>query len=351
MRMRHWVSSGLLAALLTTTASAQDPIDALRTKSALDENDRGALRQWIERQVNLVLADEPQSASQAIITMRERFDGTNGFKEAFATESARLVADRLPTAKDRPAAQLVTFLSTLSAIETQPALISALRDERAAARAAAAVGLRALRSKIASAAGDAQGQTLRALRDAGKTETSPVTLKLIFMAMDYAGAGGDQKASAVAIVDLLEQRAKEYAASGSPRSQAADAEGLKIATGLRTQLDDDQKKRLMRAAATMLKHSVEAYSGEKMHEMSDKTATAAAISRRNDIEFLIETAETTLRRLLDVKDGEGPDITTALRDGSAVAMRQQLVAWSEQKLETALGQRYRPDEGEAPESP
>ncbi|MCA9244271.1 MAG: hypothetical protein KDA32_09970 [Phycisphaerales bacterium] len=345
MRNQRRVWGGLLVAWATSFAAAQDPIAGLKNKGALDDNDRATLRQWIERQVTLVLADEPQSASTAVLTLRTEFDGSTGYKEAFATEAARLVNDRLATAKDRPAAQLITFLSTLNAIETHTTLVAAMRDSRAAVRAAAAVGLRTLRAKIAAAPGDAVGQTLRALRDAGKSETSPATLKLIYLALNYAGVNADQKGPAVALVELLEQRAREYTASGSPRCQNADAEGLKIATMARGQLDDDQKKRLARAAASMLKHSVETYSAEKLNEMRDKTATVAAIDRRNDIELLIETAETTLREVLDVK--EGPDITTAMRDGSAVAMRRQLVDWSEQKLEGALGQRYRPDEGEA----
>ena len=79
------------------------------------------------------------------------------------------------------------MLNTLNDVSAAALLIEALGDNRVPVRTAAAIGLRNLREKMTGAGGTSVNDSIAALRDAGKSETSPVTLERIYQAMDYTG--------------------------------------------------------------------------------------------------------------------------------------------------------------------
>ncbi len=158
---------------------------------------------------------------------------------------------------------------------------------------AAVLGLRNLRTKLVQAGGDVWTKVLTALKDAGKQEKSRDTLRAVYAAMNFAELPSppDPKPVAAALLELLDERAKQYAAGREVSAVGADDVGLTLAETLAKSMDPDQRKRLTVAAATMLKHALEQYSGKKLAKVPDTAGTKPLIEERNSLERLILIGE------------------------------------------------------------
>lgn len=279
--------------------AAQDVIARLQTKSELTDEDRAQLRQWLTQQVQAIATGEVSQAAKAGQVLRKRLTvGTDAFKNALAELTIEAVQGAYRQARRDQAAQLLALVSGLERVSAQPLFVEALRDQRVPVRSAAAIGLRRLRPKLAAAGGETFSSSLTALREAGKREESPVTLQLIYRALDYTAAdltNPDPKLTAAAVLELLEARAAQYA-GGQPKAAGADGPGLLLADRLSGQLGEEERARLALAAAKMLRYGVERYTGD-LYRVDDKLSGPVRIAERNRMELFIIAAEKLLTKL------------------------------------------------------
>jgi len=292
---------------LAAQEQPQPTLTNLQGKNTLDGADGNALGQWMNERITAIGAEEPARAAEALALLRTEFKGTDAFKEAYAAALIESVRPAYKNAKLVPAARLITALNTLNDPDARGVLLEALKDQRVGVRMAAVVGLRNLRVKLALEGAPVFTEVLNALRDAGKRETSSVTLKTIYQAMDYPAVVPslpDAKANVATVLDLLEARAQQYAAR-KVRAEGAEAVGLELGGTLRSAMDDGERKRLTIAVAKMLKYAVTRYargdSDNRPLIKVEKGASKQAIELRNQTELLIEEAEKLLSELASSK--------------------------------------------------
>ena len=319
------------------TPPQQNVITLLQGKGVLADEDNTALRAWIQQRVGAVAAENAVGTSTAIKELRESYQGTPAFQDSYATLCTEIIGGAYKQAPRSAATRLIAVLNTLLDARTSSVLIAALADERVPVRAAAAIGLRKLHAKLVAAGGTAYADSIRALRDAGKRESSVVVLKLLYAAMDFSGSP-DAKADTAALLDLLESRSEQYA-SRTVKGAAGDSPGLVLAEKLSTQLDELGQRRLAIATAKMLHYAVIRYATE-FNKTDDKTSSPLQIALRNRFELFIETAETLLAKLT------APPTTKDFcyhhhrnadppQEERAIQMRIAMAAWA-----TALKERF-----------
>ncbi len=301
-----------------------DPLAALRGKATLTDEERGVLKNWLTDKINAIVAGTGSAASAI---REEHAKGSEGFKQALAATTVELVEPAYKSAKLAPAAQLMALVASFGDPAAQKLLLQALADERVGIRTAAAIGLANLRTKLGSAGGQPLTESIEALREAAKKETSGAALKTIYYALNFPAAGAtvDAKSLSAAVVDILAARAEQYAGD-KPKAEAADAPGLELAGTLQKDLSDADKNRLIVAAATMMHYGVQHYTASLMK--INNNAGSALVQLRNDTEALIEQAEARLLSLMSPQDK--PNITDAMKKaGDAAAMKTQLNKWAD----------------------
>ncbi|MGE0480964.1 MAG: hypothetical protein AB7Q17_10885, partial [Phycisphaerae bacterium] len=289
------VACGTAAAFAQQPAPAANPLEPLRTKAALVDEDRNVLRSWLTQRVTALASDDGSAAAGE---MRTEYAGTPAFKEAFAAISIELIRGRLKAAGPPAAARMLAVIAAMGDAPADAAstlYLEALQDERPAVRAAAAAGLRNLRQRLVLAGAGAVTSAVHALRDAGKKETSASTLRLIYHALNYPDAAPNPpelKAISTAVLDLLEARAAQHD-SGDVNASGADVVGLRVAAKLRPQLSDDEQKRYTGVLARVLRAGVLRYTtGEpRLGDVQDATASPLVLDERDRTEIRMEEAE------------------------------------------------------------
>jgi len=195
-------------------------------------------------------------------------------------------------------------------------------------RAAAAIGLRNLQTKIAAGGSGVFGEVIAGLRDAGIREESAIGLKLIYRALTFANPP-DAKTVAEAVVALLGARGEQYGA-GNVKAVGGDRAGLTLAGKLTNELDENGRRRLAVAAARMLQYSVDRYTRE-LYKLDDKTNSPMQIQLRNRVELLIEAAELLLTNL--TRPDNAPSIISAMQDSvldeKSVNMKIEMNKWGD----------------------
>lgn len=313
------------AAAAPTQEKAQStPFSELQTLPALNDEQRGKLKSEIASRVETIVnqSNEPTSvtaAAKAAGELRSVFSqpgNSTGFKESFVATFVEIAGPVYKGAKLAPAAQLVSTLGFLNETACAKLLVEALADERPAVRAAAASGLRTLRSKLAGGGGNILNEVIDALRESGKKETSQVGLQAVYAALNYPEIGNppDSKRIAGALLEILESRAEQYL-SRNVKGGGADVSGLAVinANALRGSLTDTERDRLAVVAGRMLFYSVHRYLSDLLL-VSDKTHSAALVTERNQTEMLIDECERTLKELLKPAANEEPNLGKAMRD-------------------------------------
>ncbi|RMF71264.1 MAG: hypothetical protein D6744_18215 [Planctomycetota bacterium] len=342
--MRNPITIGLIAAAIATcgVAIAQDapqagPLDELKTKPALTDEERAALKEWLTQRISAVVNN---NAPQAAAELRANYDGTDSFKEAYVAIAVELVKPVVPRADVAPAAQLVALLGSYRDMKTFDLLLDALKDKRPAVRSASAVALRGLQSKIAAAGGGEFARSVAALRDAAKVETSAPALRLMYRALDYATLPADVNTLAAAVLDILEARSKKYRGDQTP-AWAADRPGLRLAGKLAGRLNETDKDRLIAAAARILRAGVLRYAAEKLDEVEDDSASADRIELRNATEYLIVEAENLLASLLGVSNkSDRPNVAQKLTsERDPIAMKTEMNRWADM-LQTRMAEDF-----------
>ncbi|MGD8453548.1 MAG: hypothetical protein PVJ57_17175 [Phycisphaerae bacterium] len=322
----------LLAALLAFagTLRAQEPattLENLQTRSALTDEDRAALQQWLGQRIANVVGADALVAQGANTQLREAYKGTDAFKEGYVAACLEAVSSAYQKAPPLSAARLLSLVAHFDDLRGLNLFIEALGDDRAAVRATAAIALRRLQPKLAGDAA-ACGTVLAALKTAGGKESSGETLRLIYAAMNYSGVtpATNLRASAQAILNVLEERAKLYTGS-SVRAEGADLAVLCHNETLRGAFDEAERKRYAIVLAKLLHHGVERYATGEMPlgKVRDRSAGPDAIALRNDTELLIRETEEQLVKLLALE--QAPQVTEKMLRADRTEMVIELGKW------------------------
>ncbi len=321
-----------------------DPLDELRAKSILTDEDRQALRTWITQRVEAIVSGS--GASDSFTQLHgATTQGSAAFKDTFSAVTIELSKPLISRAPLAASAQLLTLLSAFDRIEALEVFIEALSDERAAVRTAAAVGLGALRGKIVAGGGPAFSRTVEALQKAGERETSAEALKAVYRALDYSKgspAAPDPAALAAALLSVLNAQTQRYS-TPETATEGAEPTGLKLGAALLPRFSDEQKQAYVIVLARVLRHMVLRYSTE-LYLIQDNVSSPVAIAARNNAEQAIMEAEAQLTDLL--KPSPAPNVREALRGaGREVNARIELNKWAD-LLETATGQRFHAEPGD-----
>ena len=305
----------LLAGLPATLVAQEQegPLAAMQTKEALTDDDRAGIRTWIGQQIaGLADKDPPQRPDGVQSAARQRA-GYAGVHRGVRHRGHG--GHRVGVQEDGHFArrQLIALLNVFDDRRSADLLLEALKDDRAAVRAAAIIALRNLQPKVAADA-DLYGRTLAALKEAGKREVSRETLRLIYRAMDYAKVqpAPDRRQAAAALLELLEYRVGKYGEANVP-AEGAEVEALTGGKEWRKSLDEAQRKRYALLLAKLLHYGVGHYTGGErpLGQVRDKTDGPDMIALRNATELLIEDAEAQLTEMLS--PSEPPNVTDAMR--------------------------------------
>ena len=319
----------IIAAAPLAALQPDDGLAELRAKATLTEIDRSAIQTWIGQRVVTIVGNDPAGAQQAFAQMRDGVRGTSDFQQVYVAGCIRSIASAYKKATLAPAARLIAILNVLNDLGSLDVLLEALQDDRTAIRAAAAVALRNLQPKLVGNA-DLFGRTLNALRDVGQREASSKTLQLIYLAMDYSGsqAAADTKASATAVLTVLEERVKQLS-DQNVRAEGADYVGLQVAGRLRAGRDETVRRRYTSILGQMLQYGVRRYTAggkDALIGVDSKTGSADLISLRNNIELLIVESEQQLKRILSPDNA--PEITEKMKEADGTNMVNEMNRWA-----------------------
>ena len=332
MKSQFRLSAVVAALSAALVAAAQNPppagpLDDLKTKPALTDEERGVIKEWLTQQIGAIVNG---ASPKAAVELRSNFSGTDGFKDAYITLSIELIAPVVPRAEVAASAQLVALLGSYQSLKTLDTLLEALKDKRPAVRSAAAVGLRVLQPRIAASGGGEFGKSVEALRSAAKAESSAPALRLMYLALDYPNLPADVGTLTTALLDILETRSKAYKGEDTP-AWAADRPGLALAGKLRNRLNETDKDRLIAASARLLRAGVLRYAVDELDQVKDEGGAADSIELRDSTEYLIVEAETQLATLLGVADKtDRPNVAQKLMsERDPIGMKTEMNRWAD----------------------
>lgn len=328
-------------------SAAQNPLDALRNKTGLTDEERAAMRSWVQARITALVSENPGSAFAELRSATA--NATREFRAAFAAACIELTRGSYKNASLRAAAQLISLVHSIPDCPLDAAIAllqDAIKDDRPGVRMAAATGLRDLRPRIAAAGSATLNAVLNALRDAGKRETSDAVLKIIYQAMNYPEvipAPPEPRTNALALLEVLESRAALYE-SGAAQTENADAAGLRAigqpgpsgAAALFTTLDEAERKRLSVAAGKLLQHAVKRYvhGPQPLIDVRTKARSPQIAEQRDRVELLIEECERNLGEWLQFKPP--PAVFDRIRRGrNATEIVIELNKWADKLKETA----------------
>jgi HEAT repeat protein len=312
-----------------------DGLDALRTKDPLSDEDRGTLRAWIGERIAAVVGEDATGAQQAVAQLRRANRGGRGFLDAFGAVAVESIGSAYKKADLAPATRMITIVGELNDPRALDTLLEALKDERPAIRAAAAVGLRKLQPKIVTDP-DAIKRTLAGLREAGEKETSPRTLDLIYRAMNLADAPSlaDRRASSAAIAGLLDERLKR-GAKERMQAEGGDLAALQALDPQRGNLDEDARRQYINVLGRLLYYNVRRYvADEPLSRVRDRSGSPEIIELRNHVEVTIREAEKQLTALVGAP--EGANVTQDMEKARVTEMAIAMNKWSEKLKSSGL---------------
>lgn len=348
---------GLFLALLAGRVLAQEPpatqpaneLRAIQEKGTLTDDDRALVRRTIDRHIGELTSD---GGSATLSQLREEARGSNAYHEAYVAALLDSTNAAYKTAKLTPATQLIALIGSLNEASAQRLLIEAVTDKRPAVRTAAAVGLRNLHAKLVQQGGSAVSDTLSALKEAAKAESSAVTLKAIFAAMNFAdaGAGVDTKANAAALLDVLEDRATRQYTAGNVRAEGADIVAINAINAFKSALVEADRERWLIALGKILSRSVMTYANELAD--SKENLSGASAERRHAYEQLISETEKLLTEQLKPKSAPTVSKVMQASEGTSKAtdMKNQMREWAK-LLEEKYNQKFTFDGDTARETP
>ena len=310
------------------SAQPQDPLQALRAKDTFNDADRDALQKWLNDRFAVIQGDDHVAAGKAVQELAAANTGGSAFMRAFADACIQSVGKSYKNVEIIPALQLLAALNLINDVEAYAVFIEALSDERTGVRYTAAAGLRNLRARLSVAGGKYVNEPLASLREAGLRETSKLTLRAIYKALNFRDLPNppEIKANAEALLTLLSSRAEQYMA-GRVRAYGADDLGLRVAgTFSAADMTPEQRKQFIIIVGKMLRYTVRLYTTAAK---TDDGVMLPPATARQDTELLIREAERQLKALLSPPAGKAPGITTWMQKVDQFRMKIEFNKWGE----------------------
>jgi hypothetical protein len=337
---------------LQQSSGPDDGLDALRDKDPLGDEDRAALRAWIGERIAAVVGEDAAGAQRGVAQLRQAAHGGRDFLDAYVAVAVDSLGSAYKKAEPVPATRLLIVLGELNDARTLDTLLKALKDERTAIRAAAAVGLRKLQPKLGT---DPEGlrRMLAALRKAGEKERSARTLDLIYRAMNLADlpALSDRRAGSAAIAGLLDERLKHISGGRMP-AEGGDLAAMQALDPQHGNMDEDTRRQYINELGRLLHYCVCRYvRDEPLSRVRDRNSSPELVELRNNVEVTIREAESQLKTLVGAP--EGVNLTHDMEKAKTTEMAIDMNKWSEKlkvngldlpEVQRAPGEEPPPDE-------
>ena len=273
--MRRYVACGVVGLGLILAAGgesvAQDTsqedatIDTIRQLGQIPASDQRRIADWIQAQMDLLAKTPPAERSAAAIKFRSRFreqssnpGNSAAFKQQFPAQTAAIAVTQFGNSSlDALVSRaLGRVLLDMAGPETLPALLAGLKSKDEATRYLCAGGIASQRTAIA-ADKERVDQTVRAVREAGLAETSPIVLSRLYVALSVPA---NQAAVFDTFMAIFENRLKHR------RGPAVIADGAEIdafeffrTPAVLNALSPQQKEQLVRSAAVFLRMDARRY--------------------------------------------------------------------------------------------
>lgn len=299
--------------------SAEDQaIDVFRGNQTIGASDQSRIKAWVESRVVVLVAaanaDGPgalQAFRGAVESQRTNPGNSAAFRTALAQQLGAVAASRFDGATlDRWTAQgMAQAMLEFNRVETIDGLVACLKSSTSVARYLCVRGLASQQRKIA---GDNAklSRVIGALKEAGESETDPVALAHIYLALSYPS-----QASAVvdAYLAILTKRIalRRGAAVAVDRAEVDAFEFFRNATVIGA-MNNDQKSRLVNALAVFLRADAQRY------DTADLLFT--------EIEAIEQRLQSNEGVLASLQGSGGGDIRGTLDKGGHSTNHQAVVA-------------------------
>ncbi len=314
--------------LLTASAPAiaqpvvDDPkLEELRVRAPSGDNDNRTIDDWIKRELGKLGPGMPASSTSGLRSelRRIRTDPSThaACSAALSTRLGVVAAEELADgAKLGPVAatELVWAMIDVDDPSTEAGLAAALKHPRMEVRYLAAVGLRRLRDRIASAADPSKKAAyISVIREAGVAETNGVIVERLYDALAFPTV---TDASFDAIVAILDARLKRYQ-DGAPLID--DAEPTLIEYCAHATFTQVQTAKIVRRLAVLLRLDVERMANDHL-----------VPAERDALERRIIICEELLKQWVRPAAGEGGNLQREIAVGGATVgpvLKLELINW------------------------
>ncbi|MEK7756999.1 MAG: hypothetical protein AAB385_07290, partial [Planctomycetota bacterium] len=185
----------LVGPVLAQDATPEDEtINTIRQLPQISPADQRRIADWVQIQVDKLATTPDAARPAAAVAFRKTFktqyqNPTNSppFKAQLATQTATIAAAQLGNAKldQWVAYALARVLVDMGGVETSAGLFAGLKSKHEPARYLCAEGLSAQKTAIAADKGKLD-EMVQALKAAGMSESSPIVLGRIYLALAHA---------------------------------------------------------------------------------------------------------------------------------------------------------------------
>ncbi|MEK6799283.1 MAG: hypothetical protein AABZ12_09985 [Planctomycetota bacterium] len=271
------VIAGVVALALSAgsvTAQTENPhgpvVDTIRPLQTISASDQARIVDWVRFEVEALqntASDSKIEAAKrfgkAFLSQFESPQNTQAFRGQFATQAAIVAAEALvnPQADQVVSGALARVMLDMNRPETVPGFVAGLKCKWEWARYLCARGLAAQQGAIATDK-DKLEQVVRALREAGETETGPVALEQVYRTL----AIPNQQALVIdAYLSILDRRlaAKKTKPEAWDGAENAAFEYLRV-PALLNGLSAPQKSQLVIRLAGFLRLAAERYAAPNL---------------------------------------------------------------------------------------
>ncbi len=261
----------VLSALVTTQAFGQagpedDFLDTIRGTNP-SQGDQRRIHEWVQGKVDKLKIAVRADGLAALRDYRAYFNkqyrntkNVNAFRLVLAGQMAMVATSEFQSGADKIISQtLARVMFDFGAVETVPGLIAGLSSADQPTRMLCAQAL----SRLTSAIGADQGKfatVVASLLKAGQSETNPVVLSRIYMALYYTTAA-QVPSAADAMIAIMESRvvARRAGRVGIDHAEV-DAMRYFLTAGVVGALSQSQKSKLAIVTATLLRMDADQFS-------------------------------------------------------------------------------------------
>lgn len=327
-RIFHFFIALSAAMLLQpATSIARDDLEAIVRKDTLNNSDLATIETVVNQRVKRFNeasnnAKQRREARDALIATAKVSKASQAGLDAYAEACAGPLVGAVTSDKLQVGLEAVQILIELNNPRALDALCSALGSSHAAVRYRAAIGVRALHSRIAGDRGLAR-TALSALGNAGSSEENEHVLRAIYEAIDFkSGVAAFQFSddSAAALLDVWQGRLAQLR-RGS-RDEWKDVSGFECAGRNFSDASNSHKAELVAALFEFLKIMAARYDSADSASDYIPTLRDAAKSLEQSLEQILRSA--SVDSPSNAVSGKMADKRT---DSSQKAVQEGLEAW------------------------